>query len=528
MKSHTKSRRGCVQCKHRKVKCDETLPCCDRCRRRHEHCSYLDECYGSPSAAAAANNTTTAASGLVTTPGSSSSGGPGSGGPNGTGPHPPPAPGLFSSSSASVSQHHQYHTGAASSHHGFPPRAGSSAGRLGLLDTSSHGHLNHHAMSQSPAITPTPLFTAPSGILDGASSDSYLVDMELLHFYLTCTYKTLWGRPEGKLVWRDVIFREALAHPALLNGLLTTAALHRIVLLGQSHGPAAAAVYHGVALYKQRQALEGLVVLLRSLNPDSCRAIFPLSMMVSFWSFVSREVPEELGILTTLDVNGGINPAGNHQNGSQQQYQQQQQQHHSPADSTHDQQQPPGTPRNPNMLPPMKSVLDLFVELIRRIRAVQTIAQESQSWLTQSQFLPLMATPTYEALPPLPEGISAALHAVDAHVQRTPRIAAMLSGLDSKYSLHTMYQLSRSPDWLELVTGWPMTLPQSFVDELQRRNHAALTVFAYWLGCFQVLEDRWWAKGWTAALMQEIEVTVRGGEWAGLVDWVRMYLSIIK
>ncbi|KAH7024590.1 uncharacterized protein B0I36DRAFT_331671 [Microdochium trichocladiopsis] len=528
MKSHTKSRRGCVQCKHRKVKCDETLPCCDRCRRRHEHCSYLDEVYGSPGGGqagsgsttsnnnASSNNnnsnssnppsTTLASSGLVTTPGSSSGGSTIGAGPGGvTGAF---GPGSFSAAghSSGTAQHNSYQH----AQRGPLP----SASQLGMLDTSV-GASGSLGMNQSPLGTP---LIGP-GLAD--PSNGYVVDMELLHFYLTCTYKTLWGRAEGKLVWRDVIFREALAHPALMNGLLTTAALHRIVTLSATHGPSAAAVYHSVALHKQRQALEGLVVLLRSLDPESCRAIFPLSMMVSFWAFVSRDVPEELGILTTLDINGGIQPPthnNNHNINSN---------HASPAGFTD-----PGTPHQHQQqhitLPPIKSTLDLFVELIRRIRAVQTIAQESISWLTQSQFLPLMAVPNYDTLPALPHGITQALHTLDAHIQRTPRIAAMLSGLDNRYSLSTMYKLSRCPDWLELVTGWPMTLPQSFVDELQRRNHAALTVFAYWLGCFQVLEDRWWARGWTAALIVEIEGTVRGGEWAPLVDWVRMYLSIIK
>ena len=39
-KGHTKSRRGCLQCKRRKVKCQETLPECDHCRRIGLACEY--------------------------------------------------------------------------------------------------------------------------------------------------------------------------------------------------------------------------------------------------------------------------------------------------------------------------------------------------------------------------------------------------------------------------------------------------------------------------------------------------------
>ncbi|KAH7020503.1 hypothetical protein EDB80DRAFT_882537 [Ilyonectria destructans] len=39
--SHTKSRKGCVTCKRRKVKCDEQRPACFHCSRLREKCEYL-------------------------------------------------------------------------------------------------------------------------------------------------------------------------------------------------------------------------------------------------------------------------------------------------------------------------------------------------------------------------------------------------------------------------------------------------------------------------------------------------------
>ncbi|KAH7144204.1 hypothetical protein B0J13DRAFT_475115 [Dactylonectria estremocensis] len=41
-KGHTKSRRGCLNCKRRKVKCPETLPCCGPCERLGLACEYLE------------------------------------------------------------------------------------------------------------------------------------------------------------------------------------------------------------------------------------------------------------------------------------------------------------------------------------------------------------------------------------------------------------------------------------------------------------------------------------------------------
>ncbi|CAG8309159.1 unnamed protein product [Penicillium salamii] len=37
---HRKSRHGCVECKRRRVKCDETRPTCSNCDKRHTECEY--------------------------------------------------------------------------------------------------------------------------------------------------------------------------------------------------------------------------------------------------------------------------------------------------------------------------------------------------------------------------------------------------------------------------------------------------------------------------------------------------------
>ncbi|KAJ5496285.1 hypothetical protein N7463_008272 [Penicillium fimorum] len=37
---HRKSRHGCVECKRRRVKCDETRPSCTNCAKRHAECEY--------------------------------------------------------------------------------------------------------------------------------------------------------------------------------------------------------------------------------------------------------------------------------------------------------------------------------------------------------------------------------------------------------------------------------------------------------------------------------------------------------
>ncbi|KAL1306415.1 hypothetical protein AAFC00_005120 [Neodothiora populina] len=47
-KYHQKSRNGCVQCKKRRVKCDENRPFCKNCQRTHAPCSYTSSVPATP------------------------------------------------------------------------------------------------------------------------------------------------------------------------------------------------------------------------------------------------------------------------------------------------------------------------------------------------------------------------------------------------------------------------------------------------------------------------------------------------
>ncbi|CAI7582593.1 unnamed protein product [Penicillium discolor] len=65
-RSHTKSRKGCLECKRRHVKCDESIPKCTLCRKRKLDCKYPppNEDEDSPGASSSAHDETD--SGTVT------------------------------------------------------------------------------------------------------------------------------------------------------------------------------------------------------------------------------------------------------------------------------------------------------------------------------------------------------------------------------------------------------------------------------------------------------------------------------
>ena len=57
-RTHQKSRKGCIGCKHRRVKCDEGRPSCGQCVERKWRCEFADAATATPSVTAASRRST--------------------------------------------------------------------------------------------------------------------------------------------------------------------------------------------------------------------------------------------------------------------------------------------------------------------------------------------------------------------------------------------------------------------------------------------------------------------------------------
>lgn len=318
---------------------------------------------------------------------------------------------------------------------------------------------------------------------------SYLVDLELTHFYLTHTYKTLWGREEAQLVWRDIIFPLALKHPPLLDGIFAMTAMHRLVMSG-TISPEDRAMYTSTALRKQTSALAGFVPLLHSLNDDTVEVAFPMAILVAYWAFASPRLPPELSILSiTVDLGPPFSPA------------------------------PPIT---------NESSITQFLELLRRIRPTHHIINQARERLLGGRLSPLAQSPDMHDLHPLSENAKHALTILRSHLESAPDIVRCFEGAHPITSLDFMFRLSLQPEWGELMVAWAVRIPEYFVDQVRRRNPAALTVLAYWAASFHCVDDRWWARGWPVALVVEVSSEVAGyaEPWGGLVGWARRYVGL--
>ncbi|KAH8890114.1 hypothetical protein GQ53DRAFT_180454 [Thozetella sp. PMI_491] len=313
---------------------------------------------------------------------------------------------------------------------------------------------------------------------------SCAADLDLTHQFLTRTFETLWERSEGRIIWRDVIFRTALKCPALLDGILATAAMHRIATEDLAKGDPHLV---STALRKQTSALRGLQSLLQDIGPQTYETIFPLSTLVAYWAFASRSLPAELDILSSnFDI-------------------------------------PPSVPA---ALPPrLNSAVDLFIELLRKIRPMHAVVRESQPWLRQSRLAGLTRVPRHEDLLDLDEDARHALDDLESYFPSLSNEAVSSDMQQPLVSLRTVFRTCASAAWAELVVAWPVHLPEAFIESLKRQAHPELTVVSYWAVCLGSLSARWWVSGWPAALVAEISEIVQG-PWAGLVDWPKKRLGL--
>ncbi|KAH8193642.1 hypothetical protein TruAng_012191 [Truncatella angustata] len=318
---------------------------------------------------------------------------------------------------------------------------------------------------------------------DGAGklSQSYLIDMDLIHFFITRTYSTFWSRPSGQLIWRDVVFQEALRQPALLNGILAISAIHKIVTTKTT------ADFRILTLTKQRATLEGLLALLPSVDAESCNVVFPLSMIVSYWALASNNLPRELSILST-DAELHFAP-----------------------DTDQD--------------VVSASALDQFIELVRRIQPVNAIVQAGRHWLLHGKYAEFTWSPDLADLPELSEETADVLAHLKSEFEGEGEDLRGMIDSPSLMSLTSQFRLARSSEWFELIVGWAIQLRGSFIGHLKNRWQPALILLSYWAVCFYRPDGLWWASGWSEALVVEIDGIVKG-ERSRLLDWPKRYLDI--
>lgn len=104
----------------------------------------------------------------------------------------------------------------------------------------------------------------------------HLLDLELLHNFMTSTYSTLTVDPEYRNLWRTSLSRRATRCGYVMRCLLAVSALHMLQLKpGQKH-------YLAHALDHHRIASQTAVELMSDIKLDDCEDLWIFSVLTLF------------------------------------------------------------------------------------------------------------------------------------------------------------------------------------------------------------------------------------------------------
>lgn len=79
--------------------------------------------------------------------------------------------------------------------------------------------------------------------------------------------------------------------------------------------------------------------------------------------------------------------------------------------------------------------------------------------------------------------------------------------------------------WADNVLAWPIQSSPAFVNLLRTSEPHALIMLAYWAAWFNILDNLWWARGWSNILITEVTQDL-GSEWRPLLQWPRTRIGL--
>ncbi|KAK3302854.1 uncharacterized protein B0T15DRAFT_257907 [Chaetomium strumarium] len=259
---YTKSRTGCLRCKQRRVKCDETKPSCRACLRHGIECSLSTQ----PQSATASSPSTL---------GPSASASPSPGPRSGTGRRGKPQPVLLKPKSEphlSPSDAPGDHDAAVAAQHATSPTNGSAVAQA----TSPSVH------SPDPFPYLTRLVTGPPE----EDTANWVFDLELLHHFTSSAFRTLMLSPtkdeQTDWLWQNEIPKQGFVHVYLLHQILAISSYHLAHLHPENrHAYTLRASQHlNAGIRRMRTALS-------NITPTNCHALFTASALLFIGSLAA-------------------------------------------------------------------------------------------------------------------------------------------------------------------------------------------------------------------------------------------------
>lgn len=327
----------------------------------------------------------------------------------------------------------------------------------------------------SPASsTPSSLPHSPSLAGSPSSGKLDIADLELLHHYMTWTYKTL---PSGATtdqheIWQTRVVQLGFQHEFLLRGILAVSALHLAYMVPTRRETLA---LH--ASTHQSEAIQLFHKALDHVNTSNCVALFAFSCIIVVLTFAAPK--------PSTDNNTGI----------------------------------------------QKEILDWF----HMVRGCNSVLQTQWETVSQSFLAPLLKKGMMHETAPS-HSVRDTVHitgllrlcSTDSLSQDTE--AANVYALTIHELLNSFTQVTilveRKQDFVPVIFVWPITIPQAYLIYLGERRPEAMVILAHYAALLRRVDDQWYMEGWAKYLVKQIDSAL-GEEWKTWLAWPKEATGLV-
>ncbi|EME44673.1 hypothetical protein DOTSEDRAFT_72207 [Dothistroma septosporum NZE10] len=328
------------------------------------------------------------------------------------------------------------------------------------LEAGTVSSPGHSPAAQSPFSILTGAIERPSAGHD----QSWQLDLQLMYHYTSNTKQVLTEQNDMLIlrIWQEELPRVAFANDYVMHALLGFAALHKAHL-----EPGLATMLRATAVDHLDKALMLYRRETGALTPESANAKFAFTWLIALFSYA---------------------------------------------------------------VPPSVPPVDAMVELLLLVKGIDAVLSETWYWVTQGPFAPILTRGFQEACVspldgstyPPPDGMDFGLAhldfmlGVDAMVPNDRRVCA--SVLAELKALHESVLQGQTACSVASIVCFPKQDPAAFAELIRRRIPQALIILSYYCVLLDVLNDRWWIRGWASQVLTDVLASL-DPTWKHWVEW---------
>lgn len=301
----------------------------------------------------------------------------------------------------------------------------------------------------------------------------WVVDLELLHQFITSTYTTFTvdvSRKDTEQLWQVVVPQLAFAHVFLLHQILAISARHLAHLY-----PQRGQEYSLRASQHQSLSFGGMRGALANISPHNCHALFAASSLLFISSLAALAAGQPV-------VEG------------------------------------PG--------PSVEDLADIFLLM----KGVGSVLHSSNALLRSGPLARIFMRVAADQASMTMTRVTHALNAfslqadeIDHTDAAGPIIRAEINHLAT--AIRESATQTESPEY-RTVAVWPLLMSDALIPLLRQRNQAALALLCYYCVMFHAaeLQGYWFMQGWASSVLADISKTL-SPPWNQHLTWALAYIS---